>query len=224
MQESDLYPAIKALLEAQGYEVKGEIGAADVVALRGDAMVIVEIKTAFSLALFHQGIARLAVTEHVYLAVPRPKGGHRGKAFRANAALCRRLGLGLITVRLRDGVAEVMLDPGPYAPRKSKAKRTRLLREFQRLEGDPNRGGQTRVGLMTAYRQDALRCAQVLADGPLKGAVVAKSSGVPNATRLMADNHYGWFERVAIGIYGLTKAGRRATARPPETGAGDQKS
>ena len=61
---------------------------------------------------------------------------------------------------------------------------------------------------MTAYRQDALRCAAFLArNGPTKGADVAKATGVAEATRLMRDNHYGWFERPATGIYRLTEAG-----------------
>ena len=35
MKEADLYPPIKSYLEAQGYTVKAEIGACDVMALRG---------------------------------------------------------------------------------------------------------------------------------------------------------------------------------------------
>ncbi|MEC8573936.1 MAG: DUF2161 family putative PD-(D/E)XK-type phosphodiesterase, partial [Pseudomonadota bacterium] len=63
--------------------------------------------------------------------------------------------------------------------------------------------------IVTAYRQDALRCAAFLAEhGASKGATVAKGAEVPRATRLMADNHYGWFERVEKGIYQLTSAGR----------------
>ena len=124
-----------------------------------------------------------------------------------NLALCRRLGLGLITV-LADGRAEVHCDPGPCAPRKSKKKQQQLLREFKTLRGDPNAGGATRHGLVTAYRQDALACAAHLAEhGPCKGAEVARATGVSRATRLMASNHYGWFERVETGIYRLTDAG-----------------
>ena len=41
---------------------------------------------------------------------------------------------------------------------------------------------------------------------------MAKETGVERATRLMADNHYGWFERVEKGIYGLTEKGREAAA------------
>lgn len=208
-REQDLYPPVKALLERQGYAVKGEVGAADVVARRGDdPPLIVELKRGFALSLYHQAVARLALTDHVYIAVPRPRGRSARRAIRDNTALCRRLGLGLILVRT-DGRAEVICDPGPYAPRKSRARTARLLREFDRLAGDPNAGGATRHGIVTAYRQDALRCAAHLAEnGACKGATVARATGVAMATRLMRDNHYGWFERVGTGIYGLTETGR----------------
>ena len=111
-------------------------------------------------------------------------------------------------LRLSDGLVEVHCDPGPYAPRKSKTAQDRLLREFDRLEGDPNAGGATRHGIVTAYRQDALRCAAHLAQhGPCKGAVVAQTTGVAAATRLMRENHYGWFEKVEKGVYALTEDG-----------------
>ncbi|MFS4580585.1 DUF2161 domain-containing phosphodiesterase [Phaeobacter sp. C3_T13_0] len=208
-REDQLYPPIKALLERQGYTVKGEVGAADVVGYRDDpSPVIVELKLKFSLTLFHQAIARLAVSDLVYIAVLRPRGRQAQRMLKDNLAMCRRLGIGLITV-LPDGRTEVHCDPGPYAPRKSAKKQARLLREFQRLQGDPNAGGATRHGIVTAYRQDALRCAAHLAEtGAEKGAVVAKATGVPQATRIMASNHYGWFERVETGIYGLTESGR----------------
>ena len=216
MKETDLYAPIKRFLEAQGYEVKAEIGAADVVALReGEDPVIVEMKTRFSLALFHQGVARLALADLVYLAVPRGTGRGFAKALKENLTLCRRLGLGLLTVRLRDGLVEAHCDPGPYAPRISKPKRQRqrLLREFARRLGDPNTGGATRVGLITAYRQDALRCALHLSEhGPSKGRDVKAATGVENATRLMRDDHYGWFERVETGVYRLTPKGREGLA------------
>ncbi|MDA7948124.1 MAG: DUF2161 family putative PD-(D/E)XK-type phosphodiesterase [Hyphomicrobiaceae bacterium] len=212
IQETDLYAPIKALLEDQGYEVKGEVGPADIVALRDeDEPVIVEMKRGFSLSLFHQGVDRQRLSDAVYVAVPRGKGKAFRGALKKNIGLCRRLGLGLMTVRLRDGFVEVHLDPGPYVPRKMKARSSRLLREFARLAGDPNPGGSTRRRLMTAYRQDALRCLDCLdASGPLKAALVAERTGVEKARRLMADNHYGWFERVETGIYALSPNGKRA--------------
>ena len=213
-RESDLYAPIKAYLQAQGYAVKGEVGAADVVACRaGEPPVIVELKRSVTLGLVHQGIARLSLTDHVYLAVARPSGVRAKRALKDNVALCRRLGLGFLTVRARDGKVEVHADPGPYAPRKNRKAEARLLREFERLRGDPNDGGATRHGLVTGYRQDALACAAYLAaSGAEKGAIVAKATGVPEATRIMRDNHYGWFEKVETGVYTLTAGGHAGLA------------
>jgi hypothetical protein len=209
MRETDLYEPVKRLFESRGYEVKAEIGPADVMAVRGDEPpVIVELKTGFSLALLHQAIERQAITDNVYLAVPAASGRGAGRTVQRNRRLCRRLGVGLITVRLRDGHVTVLADPAPYKPRKSKGRQARLLGEFERRAGDPNTGGSTRSKLVTAYRQDALRCAQFLsANGPTKAAQVAEGTGVPNARRIMADNHYGWFCRVATGIYALDPTG-----------------
>lgn len=207
--EEELYVPVKAFLEGQGYEVKGEIGAVDVMAVRGDEPpVLIELKNRFTLSLLHQGVARQAVSDAVYLAVPHRPGRRVYATMRDNSALCRRLGLGLMIVRQRDGFIEVLVDPGPYRPRKSKVRLGRLLREFQRRAGDPTKGGSTRAGLVTAYRQDALRIARYLSEhGPSKGSDVARATGVAKATRVMADDHYGWFERVRTGIYALTPVG-----------------
>src|SRR5713101_5933200 len=93
-RESDLYLPVKAFLEAQGYEVKGEIGGCDALGTRGDeSPVIVELKLQFNLALVLQGVDRLSLTDRVYLAVARPRG-RRGPAMSAYhrhvRALCRR--------------------------------------------------------------------------------------------------------------------------------------
>ena len=212
MRETDLYPPLKAYLENQGYEVKGEVGAVDIAACRGEEPpLIIELKTGFSLSLFHQAVERLALTDLVYMAVPRKPGKAFANALKRNIRLCRRLGLGLITVRLRDHFVEVHCDPGPYSPRKSRQKTDRLLREFAKRKGDPNKGGATRTGLVTAYRQDALRCLQVLSvNGASKAADVARTTGIKTARRIMADNHYGWFERASRGIYALTPEGEAA--------------
>ena len=214
IKETDLYAPVKLMLEGQGYEVKSEIGAADIVAVReGDEPLIVELKTGFSLSLFHQAIERQAITDAVYIAVPRGEGRAFSNALAANKALCRRFGLGLMTVRLADGFLEIQSDPAPYKPRQSKPRKARLLREFARRVGDPNTGGATRRGLVTAYRQDALLCLRVLhVCGPAKAAEVSRVAGVKLARNLMADDHYGWFERVRTGVYGLTPKGIDAVA------------
>jgi hypothetical protein len=210
-RETDLYLPIKAFLEGQGYEVKAEVASADVVACReGDPPVVVEMKTGFSLALFHQAVERLKLADAVYIAVPRGSGRAFQKSLKANRGLCRRLGLGLIVVRLKDGVVEVVEDPGPYTPRISKQRQGRLLREFAQRVGDPNTGGITQQTIVTAYRQDAMRClAFLMSHGPTKASDVAKATGVDRARTIMADNHYGWFDRVERGVYGQSPRGAR---------------
>ena len=211
-RETDLYGPVKSFLEGQGYVVKSEVGVADVVALRGgEPPLIVELKLGFSLALVHQCIARLAVSDEVYMAVATGKGKPFAKSLKNMTKLCRRLGLGLITVRLKDALVLVHCDPGPYAPRKSKKREVKMLSEFVRRVGDPNDGGQTRVGLVTAYRQDALKIAMYLFEvGASKGADVARETGVERATTMMRDDHYGWFEKVEKGVYGLRPKGAEA--------------
>lgn len=204
--ETALYGPVKALLEAQGYDVKGEIVGCDVVGVRGDEPpVIVELKRAFGLELVLQGIDRLALTDHVYLAV-----GAWPRRTDAIRRLCRRVGLGLIVVE--HGRAVAVLDPVPYQPRKNRRRTTRLLAEHHRRVGDPTIGGSVRAPIMTAYRQEALRCAAHLEAGPATLREMRAAGDVPRAGPIMQTNVYGWFERVGRGVYGLSPRGRAVLA------------
>ena len=210
MAETDLYLPVKRHLEAQGYVVKSEVRSCDVVAVRGDETpVIVELKQGLTLALLYQAVDRLTLCDHVYVAIARPKRGVTGPALK----LCRRLGLGLIVVTT-SGSLEVLADPLPYAPRPNIRKRGLLLKEFNARSGDPNTGGMTRKPLMTAYRQDALKCAAHLsAHGPSRIRDVKATTGVDRAATIFSGNVYGWFSKTARGIYGLTAEGLAVVAR-----------
>lgn len=210
MRETELYAPVKAFLEAQGYEVKSEIKDCDVVAVRDEAEpVIVELKLQLSLALLLQGVDRQSISDHVYVAVPEGKGARWRAQVKDAVRLCRRLGLGLLSVR--NGAVLAHLDPGPYAPRKFKKRRDLLLREFQNRVGDPNTGGQVKRKIITAYRQDALRIAMHIADvGSVKPSVARDDLGVAKAAAILQADHYGWFERVERGVYGLRPHGVEA--------------
>ena len=212
MAEADLYLPIKRFLEAQGYEVKGEVGACDVVAVRGaEDPVIVEMKERLTLALILQAVDRLAMSETVYIAF---RAGRKHSATwrskrRQVLNLLRRLGLGLLTVSSRGRVKPV-LDPAGYRPRVSRKRKERLLREFTERVGDPETGGSATAKRLTAYRQDAIRCAGALAEvGTLKLSLLRERTGVDRAGNILRDNHYGWFERVSVGHYTLSPRGRR---------------
>jgi hypothetical protein len=218
LRETALYMPVKEFLERRGYEVKGEVRGCDLVARRGDEpLVVVELKLRFSLALVLQGVDRLALTERVYLAVPRPSSRRRPSRGRAPDApdvrkLCRRLGLGLLLVGPRS--VEILEEPVPYRPRPAKLRALRLKDEFDRRLGDANIGGAVATPVVTAYRQDALRCARALArGGPMRIGALHAAAGVPSAASILQRNVYGWFTRIARGTYALSDGGDAALRR-----------
>lgn len=208
LPETELYAPVKTFLAVQGYDVKGEVKGCDLVAVRGaEPPVVVELKRSFGLGLVLQGIDRLALTDAVYLAV-----GAWPNRLSEVKKLCRRVGLGLMVVAR--GRVEVLLDPLPYQPRKNRRRIGRLLGEHARRAGDPNNGGSTRQPIMTAYRQEALRCAALLAaQGPLRLRALRAAGDVPNAAGILQRNVYGWFERVERGTYALTPQGEQSLIR-----------
>jgi hypothetical protein len=211
--EARLYAPVKDFLERRGYEVKGEVRGCDLVAIRADEPpVIVELKRRFSLALVLQGIDRLALSDRVYLAVPRPEPRRAPGPDRAEVR--RRLGLGLILVDRGRRRVDVLEEPLPYRPRRAPQRTLRLAEEFARRVGDANTGGVVGVPIVTAYRQDALRCLRTLAaSGPMRVAALRAAAEVPAAARIVQRNVYGWFARTARGTYALTDGGRAALIR-----------
>jgi hypothetical protein len=207
MPETDLYAPVKIFLETQGFTVKAEVKGCDVVAMRGDEPpVIVELKTGLTLQLFYQAIDRLALTDTVYIAIARPKRRVPIDAVK----MAKRLGLGLIVVA-KSGSIEVLADPLPYSPRPAAKRKLALLKEFNRRKGDPNTGGSTRTKLMTAYKQDALRClAHIKLLGPSRVADIRKATNVERAAAILRDDYYGWFIRQSRGVYATTDMGDTA--------------
>ncbi len=214
--ETSLYLPVKRFLERLGFTVKGEIGGCDVVAIKEDAppvVVICELKLAFNLELVLQGVDRAAVCDEVWLAAPlsrRGKGRESDPRFRN---LCRRLGFGLLGVTSR-GQVEILVSPAAPGPRRNTKRRSLLVSEHKRRQGDPVAGGGTRQPVMTAYRQQALACAAALAQGPQRPRDLR--AAMPDAAKILLHNVYGWFARESRGIYVLTDAGREALVRWPQ--------
>ncbi len=214
-RETSLYAPVKEFLEGLGFVVKGEIGGCDLVALRGDAapvVVIGEMKLSFNLELILQAVDRAAACDEIWLAAPmsaRGKGRESDARFRN---LCRRLGFGMLGVS-RTGQVEVMVAPTAPAPRRDPRRRSQIVDEHRRRQGDPTVGGGSRAPIMTAYRQQALACAATLVNGArrLKDLRVVSQ----DAPKIMRWNVYGWFERTERGVYALTSAGREALDRWP---------
>jgi hypothetical protein len=218
--ETALYLPVKRFLEKLGFTVKGEIGGCDLVGLSaGDPPVVVigELKLAFNLELILQAVDRAPAGDEVWIAA---KMSARGKGRESDARyrnLCRRLGFGMLGVTNR-GEVEVLVKPPTAAPRREPKKRSRLVSEHQRRQGDPVLGGSTRAPIMTAYRQQALACASALVEGPRR--VSELRVRCPDAGKILLHNVYGWFARTERGIYELTDAGRAALKRWPQHAVG----
>ncbi|KQT60755.1 hypothetical protein ASG54_25000 [Aureimonas sp. Leaf460] len=213
--ETSLYRPIKRFLEGLGYEVKGEIGGCDLLALSGDAppvVVVCELKLSFNLELVLQGVDRAAAADEVWLAASLSKRGKGRESDARFRQLCRRLGFGLLGVG-SDGAVHLLLSPAAPPPRRDPRRRSRLVDEHRRRRGDPAIGGSTKAPVMTAYRQDALACARLLANGPLRPRDLTLIA--PKAAMMLRRNVYGWFERTTRGVYALTPEGHAALLRWP---------
>lgn len=211
LAETALYAPVKEFLTARGYDVKGEIHGCDVVAVRDGAptrLVIAELKLGFSLELLLQGVDRMAMADEVWLAIRAVRQTRRRQS--KVVRLCRLLGLGLLSVAAT-GAVTTLTEPAPYRPRPDTRRRTRLLREHANRHGDPAIGGSTRLPVMTAYRQHALRCAAALEPASLTLREL-RATGL-NPGTIPARNVYGWFRRESRGRYALTEAGRLALQR-----------
>ncbi|MBD8554342.1 hypothetical protein IFT84_07355 [Rhizobium sp. CFBP 8762] len=208
--ETALYLPIKTFLEAGGYQVKGEIGGCDLVALSDGEpplVVICELKLTFNLELVLQAVDRAAAGDEIWIAArlsARGKGRESDRRFRD---LCRKLGFGMLTVA-DSGQVDILVSPAGPAPRKNLRKRSRLVDEHRRRKGDPALGGSTRAPIMTAYRQQALVCAQALYSGHKRPRDLREVA--PDAAKILHNNVYGWFQRVERGVYALTDVGLAA--------------
>ncbi|OJX46435.1 DUF2161 family putative PD-(D/E)XK-type phosphodiesterase [Devosia sp. 66-22] len=208
--ETSLYQPIKTFIEAAGYAVKGEIGGCDLVGLSpGDPPVVVvcELKLSFNLELILQAVDRAAIADEVWIAARVSATGRGREADKRYRNLCRRLGIGMLGVSDRGEVSVLVSAISPM-PRTNPRRRSRLVREHQRRRGDPTLGGSTRTPIMTAYRQQALLCAEALCAGPLRPRDIRPQA--PDAGKILLSNVYGWFERVKPGTYRLTELGRSA--------------
>lgn len=212
VRETDLYPPIKRYLEARGYTVRGEVRDCDVVAVRGDDVIVIELKRHFSSAVLIQAIARQQLTDSVYIAMPRPQGrGMKGK-WRGIRRLLRRLELGLIFVDVSSARTKVSiaLHPEPYEHKRTRQGRRALLAEFHERSGDYNLGGSTRRPLVTAYREQAIQIARHLQTNGTQSPAALRAKGTSTrTTSILYRNVYGWFVREGRGQYGLSDKGAR---------------
>lgn len=221
--ETDLFYPVRDFLINKGYIVHSEVKHCDIAAVKGNELLVVELKSSFNATLLIQAAKRQRVANIVYIAIPMPKTGIFSRHWKDLCHLVRRLELGLITVSfLKSGPkVEAIFDPKPFnreqSQRLSRKKRGAIISEISGRHGDFNVGGSTRLKLMTAYKENAIQILCYLHKyGQLAIGQLKELGTGPKTGAILQKNFYGWFERVAKGVYQVTSKGRQSLTDHPE--------
>ncbi|SMQ80231.1 hypothetical protein SAMN05444673_3885 [Bacillus sp. OV166] len=232
LQEIDLYKPIQTYFLREGYEVYGEVKDCDIVAVKDEELVVIELKLTLSVDLLIQASKRQRITDKVYVAIPKPKHRLNSKRWTEKCHLIRRLELGLIVVSSpgKRGRAEIIFEPTSFIRRKNKRKRDSIMKEINGRSADYNVGGSNRTKIMTAYKENCIQIACYLENlGPLSPRKLNQLGSGKNTSSVLTKNYYGWFERIKRGIYVITEKGKEEIKEYPElvnyyiTSLGDEK-
>lgn len=208
MIETELSPPVKAYLEFHGYQVNCEVKDCDIVAIKGDELVIVELKTSVNLTLLVQATKRQSIGDCVYIAVPA--SAKKNRHWRGITTVLKKLEIGLLLIE--KGVMGMFVskqfDPVPFSAKRNTRKRRAVLTEVANRSGDYNLAGSTKTTLITAYRENAIFIACCLFYlGPSSPKILRRFGTGDKTGRILSSNHYGWFQRVEKGVYELTDQG-----------------
>ncbi len=208
MKETDLFKPVRQLLLSMGYEVQGEIMAADVFAVKDKDIIIVELKLAMSLKLVYQAIERQKVTPHVYIAMPKLPLRRHLKANPQLTLLLKKCGIGLIEVTQAEANIILNSHHESIIPTKmSPAKKRVMMKEFEARDQYQTLGG-TNGKKITAYREQVIEIAKALlslGEAPLN--MIKEYTRIEKAAAMLRNNYDGWFQKNKKGLYELSPKG-----------------
>lgn len=219
IRETDLFLPVQTFLSQQGYCVRAEVRHCDITAVKGDELIVVELKKSLNLSLLIQAAERQKFADSVYVAVASFPGRSMPRNFKGACHLLKRLELGLILVTFLKTKTrvEILFHPSEYKRRNQRKTRQSIIQESSDRTGNYNTGGSCKRKIMTAYRERAVHIACLLSEkGGLSPAELRRLGASKNAQRMLSDNHYGWFERVRRGIYRLHPQGEEALKQYPD--------
>jgi len=209
-----MYPIIKNFLEDQGYYVKAEVKDSDIVASKEDILMIIEMKSTFSIKLIYQGLKSKGLTDYIYIAIPKPPlKVIKSDNFKEKKEIAKHLELGLLFIDKDLGEVTVVLNPESFHHRKRYKKQNALKNEFFLRKTSFNVGGVNKTKIITAYRELALQILYFLKDGPKKTKEIKNYTKQEKVMSILQKNYYGWFERVDRGIYKITNLGEEALVK-----------
>ncbi|MEG9295477.1 DUF2161 family putative PD-(D/E)XK-type phosphodiesterase [Mangrovibacillus sp. Mu-81] len=220
-KEADLYHPIQKHFTKLGYKVNGEVKDCDLTAVKGEELVIVELKLSLTIDLLIQAAKRQRLTEHVYIAIPKPKRT-RSRRWNDICHLVKRLEVGLITVTLTTRpMVEFVAHPKPFDRNKvmsySKRKRIALIKEIEGRSADYNIGGSNKMKIMTAYKESCIQIACCLDKlGPMSPKALKLIGTGDKTPSILQKNYYKWFDRVQRGVYCISEKGKKDLEDYPE--------
>lgn len=218
-RESDLAEPVQRYLEENGYTVRSEVRGCDITAVKGEELIVVELKKGFSTDLLIQATDRQRIADSVYVALPAigdlAKQDRYSKRWRGIEHLLKRLEIGLIRVIFPERpsaspVVEIVFHPIPLPkPRRSPKTRRALIREIEGRSANYNVGGSTGQKIVTAYREQAVHIACCLDRfGPMTPCALRALGTSQKTQNILFRNVYDWFERLERGVYALRPRGR----------------
>lgn len=223
LYEIDLYKPIKTYFSQQDYNVYGEVNDCDLVAVKENELIIVELKLNLSVELLIQATKRQRLSELVYIAIPKPNYSLYSKKWKNICYLLRRLELGLIIVSFQDNNerVEVKMTPSVFDRKKSmqmsKSKRDKLFEEINGRNGDYNVGGSNNKKIMTAYKENCIHIACCLEQfGPSSPKALRDLGTGKKTLSILNKNYYGWFYRIKRGMYIITDKGKKEVNEYPQ--------
>jgi len=211
MKETDLFKPVRAHFLSLGYDVQGEILAADVFAVKGDDIVIVELKLTISMKLIYQAMERQQVAQRVYLAAPKAVVLRHMKNNPMFIRLLNRLGLGLMTVT--SDKIDIILEPESsiLTPKRGSSSKKRLmLSEFHARDQHQTLGG-TNQKKITFYREQVIEIAKALYTLHEASTKLLKEyTRIDKTADILRKNYDGWFTKNEKGLHMLSPQGETA--------------
>lgn len=206
-----MYKPLVSWLTEQGFCSRSEVNHCDVIATRGDELIIIELKCRFGIELLAQAVKRQEMCDSVYVAVPRPEKKNHNDVWKRNRRLLRRLELGLLFINVTPPLVEVVSHPIPWVKKRNLKGRRAVLKEISGRSGDYNVGGCTRKKIVTAYREMAIQIAVCLnARGTLSPKALRMMGCSDKSRDILARDVYGWFDHVGRALYAIRPAGKCA--------------
>lgn len=210
-----MYFPVSDWLKEQGFVPKAEIKDVDIVALKGETVLAVELKSTLNLEVILQAVDRQRISDIVYIGVPKKGRLLFTKRWKMLIHLLKRLELGLLLVTLKGEVSlvEEAVKPVKFDRNKSathhRKKRENVVKEYDKRKGDYNIGGVNKTKILTAYRESSLMIAYLMSQhGPLSVKKLKElGSDSKKTAGIISKNFYGWFEKENKGVYRLSSKG-----------------